>query len=69
VLVKLETCGSNLARADDRVSVTTLRAAAGVFDRLEHAALDTYDKIVGLNLGALVVDGCIVKGLAAGKYR
>lgn len=58
--------GSYQRHADDRVSATTLRArrdewiTAGVFDRLEQAALEACDTVVGLDLGDLVVDGCIV---------
>jgi hypothetical protein len=44
---------------------------AGVFERLEQICLDAYDRIVGLELGDLTVDGCLVKapcgGEAAGK--
>jgi hypothetical protein len=72
LVARLVLGGSYQAHADDRVSATTLRArrdewiAAGVFDRLEQAALDAYDKIVGLDLGDLVVDGCIVKAPCGG---
>jgi transposase len=63
--------------ADSTCSATTLRArrdewiAAGVFERLEQLCLDAYDRIVGLQLGDVCVDGCLVKapcgGQAAGK--
>ena len=63
--------------ADSGCSATTIRRrrdewiAAGVFDELEQICLDAYDKIVGLELGDVTVDGCIVKapcgGEAAGK--
>ena len=63
--------------ADSRCSATTIRRrrdewiAAGVFARLEQICLEAYDKIVGLELDDVTVDGCIVKapcgGEAAGK--
>jgi transposase len=63
--------------ADASCSASTLRRrrdewiAAGVFERLEQLCLDAYDRIVGLDLADLTVDGCITKapcgGEAAGK--
>ena len=63
--------------ADSACSATTIRnrrdewIAAGVFAELEQLCLDAYDKVVGLDLGDVTVDGCIVKapcgGEAAGK--
>lgn len=63
--------------ADSMCSATTIRRRrdawieAGVFQRLEQICLDAYDKIVGLELADVTVDGCIVKapcgGEAAGK--
>jgi len=63
--------------ADCTCSATTVRDRrdewidAGVFARLEQLCLDAYDRIVGLDLHNLSVDGCIVKapcgGEAAGK--
>ena len=66
--------------ADSGCSASTVRRRrdewidAGVFARLEDLALeayDSYDRIVGLELGTLIVDGCLVKapcgGEAAGK--
>ena len=63
--------------ADSSCSATTIRdrrdewIEAGVFKRLEQICLDAYDRIVGLDLENLTVDGCIVKapcgGEAAGK--
>lgn len=38
-----------------------------MFTTLEQAALDTYDKIVGLRLEDLCVDGCIVKAPCGGQ--
>jgi transposase len=63
--------------ADSTCSATTIRrrrdewVTAGVFDQLEQLCLEAYDKVVGLDLENLTVDGCIVKapcgGEAAGK--
>lgn len=63
--------------ADTTCSATTLRdrrdewIAAGVFAQLEQLCLDGYDRVVGLDLAEVCVDGCIVKapcgGEAAGK--
>jgi transposase len=63
--------------ADGTCSATSIRnrrdewITAGVFERLEQICLDAYDRIVGLELGDLTVDGCLVKapcgGEAAGK--
>ena len=38
-----------------------------MFTALEQAALDVYDKIVGLGLEDLCVDGCIVKAPCGGQ--
>lgn len=63
--------------ADATCSATTLRdrrdqwIALGVFDRLELLVLGAYDRMVGLELADLAVDGCITKapcgGDAAGR--
>ena len=63
--------------ADSTCSATTIRdrrdewIAAGIFDRLEQLCLVAYDRIVGLELEQVTVDGCISKapcgGDAAGK--
>lgn len=63
--------------ADTTCSATTLRQrrdewiTAGIFAKLEQFCLDAYDKIIGLELENIVIDGCIVKapcgGEAAGK--
>ncbi|WP_426625348.1 IS5 family transposase [Leifsonia sp. McL0607] len=63
--------------ADSTCSATTIRRrrdewiAAGIFTRLEQICLDGYDKMIGLELENLCVDGCIVKapcgGAAAGR--
>jgi transposase len=63
--------------ADATCSATTIRRrrdewiAAGVFERLDQICLEAYDRIVGLDLADVTVDGCITKapcgGEAAGK--
>jgi len=63
--------------ADATCSATTIRRrrdtwiAAGVMDRLNRLALAAYDRIIGLDLTEVAVDGCITKapcgGEAAGK--
>lgn len=63
--------------ADSACSATTIRTrrdewiAAGVFEALEQLCLQAYDRIVGLDLENVTVDGCITKapcgGEAAGK--
>ena len=63
--------------ADTTCSATTLRdrrdewISAGLFQQLEQLCLEAYDRIVGLDLADVCVDGCIVKapcgGEAAGK--
>ena len=59
--------------ADSTCSATTIRnrrdewIAAGVFVQLEQICLDAYDRIVGLGLSDLTVDGCIVKAPCGGE--
>jgi transposase len=59
--------------ADSTCSATTLRdrrdewITAGVFTALEQLCLQAYDRIVGLQLADLVVDGCIVKAPCGGE--
>jgi transposase len=63
--------------ADVSCSATTIRdrrdewITLGVFDDLEQLCLEAYDRIVGLDLADITVDGCLVKapcgGEAAGK--
>jgi transposase len=56
-----------------QVSDTTLRArrdewvAAGVFDQLRVHALKAYDRIVGLDLSEVAVDGCQQKAPCGGE--
>lgn len=77
-LVQVLVLGCSYATiADSTCSATTLRArrdewiAAGFFTRLEDLCLEAYDRIIGLGLDNVVVDGCLVKapcgGEAAGK--
>ena len=59
--------------ADATVSATTLRRrrdgwiAAGVMDQLLTLALDGYDRMIGLALDDVVVDGCITKAPCGGE--
>lgn len=59
--------------ADTTCSGTTIRnrrdewIAAGVFARLKQIALDAYDRIVGLLLDDIAVDGCITKAPGGGE--
>lgn len=59
--------------ADHTVSATTLRRrrdawiAAGVMDTLLALALEAYDRMIGLALEDLAVDGCITKAPCGGE--
>jgi transposase len=59
--------------ADDTCSATTLRRrrdewiAAGAMDTLHGLALDAYDRMIGLELGDVAVDGCITKAPGGGE--
>ena len=59
--------------ADATVSATTLRRrrdawiAAGVMDQLLALALAAYDRMIGLALDDVVVDGCITKAPCGGE--
>jgi transposase len=59
--------------ADTTCSATTIRnrrdewIAAGVFAELRQLALDAYDRVVGLILGDIAVDGCITKAPGGGE--
>jgi len=77
-LVQTLVLGASYDRiADATCSATTIRdrrdewIEAGVFAQLERLCLEAYDRIVGLDLDDVCVDGCIVKapcgGEAAGK--
>lgn len=73
-LLQVLVLGASYAKiADTTCSATTIRArrdewiAAGVFAKLEQLCLEAYDRIVGLDLGDLSVDGCIVKAPCGGE--
>ena len=77
-LIQVLVLGASYAKiADSTCSATTLRPrrdewiSAGIFEKLEQICLEFYDRIIGLDLTNLSVDGCIVKapcgGEAAGK--
>lgn len=59
--------------ADSTCSATTIRTRrdewiqAGLFTALEQICLDAYDKMIGLDLENLIVDGCIVKAPCGGE--
>lgn len=59
--------------ADETVSATTLRRrrdewiAAGVMEALFGAALSAYDRMIGLDLADVAVDGCITKAPCGGE--
>lgn len=59
--------------ADSTCSATTIRTrrdewiTAGIFSGLEQLCLDAYDKIVGLDLDDITVDGCLVKAPCGGE--
>ncbi len=59
--------------ADAACSATTLRRRRdewirlGIFDALRLAALDAYDRMVGLDLADVVVDGCTTKAPCGGQ--
>jgi len=59
--------------ADDSCSASTLRRrrdewiASGVMDDLRKMALETYDRLLGLELTDLAVDGCITKAPCGGE--
>ena len=61
------------AIADTTCSATTLRdrrdewIALGVFAQLARIARESYDRIVGLLLDEIAVDGCITKAPAAAR--
>ena len=58
--------------ADERCSATTMRrrrdewVEAGVMDALEEIALESYDRMIGLELSDVSVDGCITKAPCGG---
>ncbi len=73
-LVQVLVLGAAYDRIGDATcSATTIRGRrdewieAGVFDRLEQLCLDAYDRVVGLELSQVTVDGCIVKAPCGGQ--
>jgi transposase len=61
------------AIADTTCSATTIRnrrdewIKAGLFTQFKQIALDAYDRIVGLILDQIAVDGCITKAPGGGE--
>lgn len=59
--------------ADETCSATTLRRrrdewlAAGVMERLQQIVLDSYDRMIGLDLSDVAVDCCITKAPCGGE--
>ncbi len=59
--------------ADDSCSATTLRRrrdewiSAGVMDTLRKIVLNAYDRVIGLELSDVAVDGCITKAPCGGE--
>ena len=59
--------------ADSSCSATSIRTRrdewidAGIFAELEQICLNAYDKMIGLDLANLSVDGCIVKAPCGGE--
>jgi hypothetical protein len=73
-LVEALVLGAGYERiADTACSATTMRRRRdewirlGIFDALRLAALDAYDKMIGLNLADVAVDGCITKAPCGGE--
>ncbi len=63
------------AIANSSCSATTIRGRrdewikAGVFARLRQIALDAYDRIIGLVLEEILIDGCITKAPGGQRMR
>lgn len=73
-LVQVLVLGGAYAKiADSGCSATTLRhrrdewIAAGIFTDLEQLCLGAYDRMIGLELENLTIDGCIVKAPCGGE--
>jgi len=74
ILVRLVTsCSWDVAARLCKASKTTLRArrtewlAAGVFDKLVEEAIAGYDRIIGLDLSEVAVDGSLHKAPCGGE--
>lgn len=73
-LVQVLVLGAAYAKiADTTCSATTIRTrrdewiTAGIFTTLEQICLNAYDKLVGLDLEHITVDGCLVKAPCGGE--
>lgn len=73
-LVQVLVLGAAYAKiADSTCSATTIRRrrdewiTAGIFTALEQICLNSYDKMIGLEVENLSVDGCIVKAPCGGE--
>jgi transposase len=73
-LVEALVFGAGYERIGDAdCSATTMRRRRdewirlGIFDALRLAALDAYDKMIGLNLADVAVDGCTTKAPCGGE--
>jgi len=73
-LIQVLVLGAGYAKiADSTCSATTIRRrrdewiTAGIFAELEQICLDAYDRVVGLDLADVTVDGCIVKAPCGGE--
>lgn len=73
-LVQVLVLGASYAKISDTTcSATTIRRrrdewmTAGIFTALEQLCLEAYDRIVGLDLENLCIDGCIVKAPCGGE--
>jgi len=72
LVARLVLGGAYTKHADEHVSATTLRTrrdewiTTGAFSRLEQIVLETFDRIIGLDLEHLTVDGCCVKAPCGG---
>lgn len=59
--------------ADQTCSATTIRRRrdewinAGVMEKLQEIVLDSYDRMIGLDLSDVAVDGCITKASCGGQ--
>jgi transposase len=75
-LVQVLVLGCSYRRiADEGCSATTLRERRdewielGAMEALREKALAAYDRLIGLDLLDVAVDGCITKALAEGRRR
>jgi hypothetical protein len=71
-LIQVLRFGSYQAIADSTCSAATIRnrrdewITAGLFAQLKQIALDAYDRIIGLLLDNIAIDGCITKAPGGG---